>query len=397
MMQAENRLRRFIADHVIILAMLAAGLTGLAVRFSLIPFMSGDFDHFNIPWFDEIKRGQITVMFENGTFNYSPLFFYLYKIVGDLFGWMDTHLVCKLLHIAGEMALSLLCFGWVERMRRGKAPLDRFSFVTFCCFWFNPLLIINAAAWGQTDCFYALFSVLAVLLLVKDMPVWAMASFAVSCAWKQQGLFLLPLFILMYFCGRKPFSLLWFLLVPAVMTAVSLPMGLIGGSPLQIFDTFFAQFGEHSSTLVLNYPNWYALLGEGAEASALYTPVMVGALAILFCAAAVYLITRKTVLQGAQIALVGAWCVLLCVFFLPRMHDRYAIVGEVLLLCYALLCRKPAMLAALALCFIAALNAYATYLISPFLSTGMAVALQTACLILLTREVYLSAKPDCQN
>ena len=396
MLQAEKRLRRFIADHVVLWAMLAAGLIGIAVRFSLIPFMSGDFDHFNIPWFDEIQRGQITVLFENGTFNYSPLFFYLYKITGDLFGWMDTHLVCKILHIAAEMALSLLCFGWVDRAGRGKAPLNRDSFLTFCCFWFNPLLILNAAAWGQTDCFYAIFSVLAVLLLVKDRPVWAMAAFALSCAWKQQGLFLLPLIILMYFCGKKPFSVLWILLLPAVMTASSLPMGLIGGNPLQIFETFFTQFGEHSGTLVLNYPNWYALLGDGMAASSLYTPVMVGALAIIFCTAAVYLITRKVTLQGTQIVLIGAWCVLMCVFFLPRMHDRYAIVGEVLLLCYALLTKKPAALLSLALCFTATLNAYASYLIMPFLSTGIAVVLQTASLMLLTREVYQNAKADCK-
>lgn len=392
MLQAEKRFRRFIADHVTGLAMLAVFVIGIAVRLSLIPFLSGDFDHFNIPWFDEIRRGQITVMYENGTFNYSPLFFYLYKITGDLFGWMDTHLVCKLLHIAGEMALSLLCFGWVNRLFNGKAPLNRNSFLLFCCFWFNPVLIINAAAWGQTDCFYAIFSVLAVLLFAKEKPAWAMAAFALSCAWKQQALFLLPLLILLYFCGKKPFSLLWFLLAPAVMALFSLPMGLIGGHPLQIFETFFAQFGEHSGKLVLNYPNWYALLGEGAEANSLYTPVMVGALALIFCASAVYLINRKVTLEGTQIILLGSWCVLMCVFFLPQMHDRYAIVGEVLLLCYALLVRKPAVIVSLALCFTATLNAYAAYLITPFLSTGVAVAMQTASLLLLTREGYLTVK-----
>ncbi|MBQ2955256.1 MAG: DUF2029 domain-containing protein, partial [Clostridia bacterium] len=320
-----------------------------------------------IPWFDEIQRGQITVMYENGTFNYSPLFFYLYKLTGDVFGTAHTHLVCKLLHIAAEMALSMLCFLGIERLRGTRKQPDGASFAVFCCCWLNPVLILNAAAWGQTDSFYVLFSVAAVLLLARRRPVCAMAAFALCCAWKMQGLFLLPLFILLYLCGEKPFSLLWFLLVPAVMAAVSLPMALIGGNPFQLFVTYFAQFGEHSGKLVLNYPNWYLLLGESANAGSLYTPVMIGALAIAFAALAVGFVRRREPPSARQIILLGAWSVLMCAFFLPRMHDRYALAGEVLLLCYALLSRRPAVLVSLVLCYTATLNAYAGYLIAPFL------------------------------
>ena len=216
MLQAEKHLRKWIRNHMTVLAMLAVAAIGVAVRLSLIPFLSGDFDHFNIPWVDEIQRGQITVMYENGTFNYSPLFFYLYKLTGDVFGTAHTHLVCKLLHIAAEMALSMLCFLGIERLRGTRKQPDGASFAVFCCCWLNPVLILNAAAWGQTDSFYVLFSVAAVLLLARRRPVCAMAAFALCCAWKMQGLFLLPLFILLYLCGEKPFSLLWFLLVPAV-------------------------------------------------------------------------------------------------------------------------------------------------------------------------------------
>jgi len=69
----------------------------------------------------------------------------------------------------------------------------------------------------------------------------------------------------------------------------------------------------------------------------------------------------------------------------------------VLLLCYALLSRRPAVLVSLVLCYTATLNAYAGYLIAPFLPDLAAVGLQTAALFLLTREVYLSAKPDCKS
>ena len=40
MLQAEKRSQKWVADHVALLAMLAAAVIGLAIRFSLIPFLS---------------------------------------------------------------------------------------------------------------------------------------------------------------------------------------------------------------------------------------------------------------------------------------------------------------------------------------------------------------------
>ncbi len=393
MLKAEKQFHAFVRKHISVWVMLAILAVGVAVRIALIPFLSGDFSNFNRPWMREIFRGNITTMISDGRFNYSPLYFYLYKIAGDLFFRLinDVGLLCKLVSIAGEAVLSLGCFALFRPLLTDK----RRTPLLFAGLWLNPILILNAAGWGQLDCYYALFCVLAVWLLIKEKPVWAMASFGFACAWKQQALLLLPLFILVYLAGRRRFSLLWFALVPAIMAATSLPMMWIGMDPFILFRIYFAQAQEHGA-LVLNYPNLYALLGTQNNASCLYIPVMVGVLAALFGLLAARVVKNDVVLEGKTLVLMGAWCVLACVYFLPRMHDRYAIVGEVLLLCYALLVCKPIVTLAAGLCFAATLHAYAAYLTASYCPEGTAVLMLTASLVLTSCEVLRLTAPSKQ-
>ena len=62
--------------------------------------------------------------------------------------------------------------------------------------WLSPVMLWNVAGWGQTDIFYTLFALLAVLLLLKDKPQWGLVCLGVSLAWKLQAVFLLPLFLI---------------------------------------------------------------------------------------------------------------------------------------------------------------------------------------------------------
>ena len=386
MLNLEKRCRSFVKEHFVLIAMLAVLVVGAVVRWALFPFVSGDFKNFNVPWLNEMRRIGGNAMVADGRFNYSPLFFYLFKLTGDLFPAGDAAVLCKLMSLAAEVVVSLGCFLAVYRMQVKKTAFS--ALVIFSAFWLHPLLVLNASAWGQTDCYYVIFSLLCVWLFVKKQPVWAIAALGVACSWKLQGIFLLPLVILLYFCSEKHFSILWLLLIPAIMLLTSLPMGLMEMSPMQIFRAYFAQTGEHQTCLALNYPNIYALLGESAETYRLLAPVGVGLLALVFCLSAAWMIRRKTVLKGQSVILAGAWCVLMCTYLLPSMHDRYAMVGELLLLSYALVSRSKTGALATALCVLATLNAYTAYLATPLFPTGFAMLLLAGGLALVCWELY---------
>lgn len=388
MLKIERRILDFIRQHIILFACLAVFVIGVVARVALFPFISDDFRNFNLPWLNELRRIGVNVMIDEERFNYSPFLFYVYQFAANLTSNLYSELVGKVVSVLPEVLVSLSCFCVLDRIQRRGKPANQATFIIFSAFWLNPVLLLNGAAWGQTDCYYAFFSLLAVWLLMCERPVWAIAAMGVSCAVKQQGLFLLPLFILMYFVTAKPFSLLWLVLIPLIMLLTSLPMALFDVSPFYLFKVYALQTGEHLDLLTMNYPNFYTLVASNFEVVGLYMPVCIALLAFAFCFAAVWMIRCRTVLQGQNILLADAWTVLLCTYLLPCMHDRYAIVGELLLLCYALLSRTRTSLIATVLCYLATLNAYAIALSSPFCSTKVAMLMMTVAIILITRELF---------
>lgn len=387
MLRVEKRFRRFLLDHFFVIAIFVVAVIGVLIRSSLFSMISGDLEYFYRGWMYAIQKGQITVLIENGNYDYSPLVFYIYKIVGDLFKHKaKAEVLCKAIACGADVAMCLLSFAFVWSNLRSGDQRDWKRLIVFGAWWLHPILILNGSGWGQLDCFFAFFSVCSVWLLVKERPILALLSFGVACAWKLQAVLLLPLFVFMYLCGNKRFSLVWFALIPAVMVAFGLPMMHIGVSPLWIFEAFFSQASSFSTQLVKNYPNIYVLLGKTAEAEAMYLAMMIGFLATAFCLAAAWMVKNKTVLANTNTILLGAWSVLMCVYFLPRMHERYAIVGEILLLVYAMLVPGRRIWTAVLLCLTAVLNAYARYLAVEIMPEQLAAIFQMAAIVLVTLE-----------
>ena len=109
---------------------------------------------------------------------------------------------------------------------------------------------------------------------------------------------------------------------------------------------------------------------------------------------AVWMMTRRISLEGKSfIVLLGAWCVITCVFFLPRMHERYAIVGELLLLCWAIALARPRGWIYLVWSVIPVLSAYAEYLLrKPFFPLQVGGAMNLLLVAALTWELVQSLK-----
>lgn len=372
-------------------------LLGLFVRWSYLPHLAADLLYMNSSWFEALKDGGIAaVLNPQLQFTYSPLHLYLWLLPAKLLGGWDTHLVLKLISLAFEALNAAACL-WLLKLLWPKQKKALGPFIGFSLIWLSPIMLWNVAAWGQTDVYYALFCILAVALLIKERPQWGLVSLGVALAWKLQAIFLLPLFVMAYFCGRKRFSMLWFLAVPSVLVVSGLPMTLVGESPLFAVNIYLGQTDLYTK-ITYNCPNLFAILGAVAE-----SPLADAAFSwtgILLCVSALALITallvkREAVLDSRTITLLGAWCVLCCVFFLPRMHERYAIVGELLLCCWAAGSGKPRAYACVILTTFATLSAYAQYLFQhAFFSLQVGGFINLLALGLLTWEaVRATEKP----
>ncbi|MEG2186719.1 MAG: glycosyltransferase 87 family protein [Clostridia bacterium] len=396
MMKWEEKLRAWLMAHVLWLGAAAVLLLGLFLRYTYLPLLVADVEFLNAPWFDAIKAGGMAAVLEPSLqYNYSPLHLYLWTLA-TLLPW-DTYTVLKLVSITMEMLLCAACVVLLRTLLP-KQNKKLGSFVGFTLLWLNPVLLWNAAGWGQTDASFALFCVLALWLLLKEKPAWALAALGVALAWKLQAIFLLPLFMMAYFCGKKRFSALWFLLVPGILVLSGVPMMLIGESPLFAVQVYLGQTDLYSQ-ITYNYPNIYALMGEAIGSKTMILG-MFSRTGMALCIAAlggmaVWLITKKVTLQSRATVLLGAWCVLCCVFFLPRMHERYGIVGELLLLCWAVCLWKPRGFVYVLLGMLPVLSAYAEYMFRhPFFPLQWGAVLNLILLGLLTWEVLREVRVE---
>ena len=104
---------------------------------------------------------------------------------------------------------------------------------------------------------------------------------------------------------------------------------------------------------------------------------------------AVWMMHRRIELKNKpMIVLLSAWCVLVCVFFLPRMHERYAIVGEILLVCWAVWSFKPRAFLYVVLSTLPTLSSYAEVLMRhPFFSLQLGGVINLVVILLLTWEL----------
>ncbi|MEG0639518.1 MAG: glycosyltransferase 87 family protein [Clostridia bacterium] len=396
MMKWEEKLRAWLMAHVLWLGAAAVLLLGLFLRYTYLPLLVADVEFLNAPWFDAIKAGGMAAVLEPSLqYNYSPLHLYLWTLA-TLLPW-DTYTVLKLVSITMEMLLCAACVVLLRTLLP-KQNKKLGSFVGFTLLWLNPVLLWNAAGWGQADASFALFCVLALWLLLKEKPAWALAALGVALAWKLQAIFLLPLFVMAYFCGKKRFSALWFLLVPGILVLSGVPMMLIGESPLFAVQVYLGQTDLYSQ-ITYNYPNIYALMGEAIGNKTMILG-MFSRTGMALCIAAlggmaVWLITKKVTLQSRATVLLGAWCVLCCVFFLPRMHERYGIVGELLLLCWAVCLWKPRGFVYVLLGMLPVLSAYAEYMFRhPFFPLQWGAVLNLILLGLLTWEVLREVRVE---
>ena len=90
--------------------------------------------------------------------------------------------------------------------------------------------------------------------------------------------------------------------------------------------------------------------------------------------------------------LLGAWCVLACIFFLPRMHERYGMVGDVLLMVWAVALAKPRGFGWVLLGLLPTLSAYCEYLFNaPIFSLQFGAVLNLLLLGALTWELAREA------
>ncbi len=361
MLQLENRLIEWVRKYCKEISFVMVLVLTYLMRIIFIPIHTWDTDGFYLPWCEEmLAKGFSSIVEGVG----------IYSIAMQLVLWFsaiapfDTAVAIKLFSIVADYIMAAGVAAIVYQLHNGGKQQKRtWAYIAFAAATIMPLPLLNSALWGQSDTIYASFAIWCAYFMVKEKPFAAFVLYGVSFSFKLQAILFLPFLVFMYFAGKKRFSVLQFLVPFGVLFISTLPVVVQGASPF-IGLKIYRELTKYDKAFYINYPGLPAL-GQTQDVEIFN---LVGTLfGMLVCfLMLVWLLHNRREVQGENTLLLGAWSVLICAFLLPGMHERYGMIGEVLLWVYFLVKPNKARFLLAALFTFTGYCAYASYLFGAF-------------------------------
>ena len=308
-------------------------LTGFALimRYALRNVVAGDYKMFFEPWVATLREAGGGIKGLSAEFEYVDYTTPYLTILSFIS-------ICPFLNTLLLMKLVSIFFDFVAAFAVMAIVYDRTKNMTYGILGYGALLMVptvltNGAMWAQCDIIFTSFVLWSLYFMLKDKPAWSMAFYGIAFAFKLQTLFLAPLYVILWMKGKV--KLKHFLFLPLMYVIGMIPSLLAGKSFWKLISVYFFQANGQMDIYALShkFPNIYQLIGtdsflfEYADAGIWVT---LGALMILL-----YCFARKQYEMNACLLLrLGMLLTMTVVFFLPHMHERYAILVDVMAIVY---------------------------------------------------------------
>lgn len=320
-------------------------VVAILVRVLVRDIETGDYRDFLQEWFFDLKEKGGLPGLRDYIGNYNAAYMTIlalltYLPIRPLYSIKAVSVLFDFLLAEGAVLFSR------ELIRKKKMKQEErygFYLLVFTISLFLPTVVLNGALWGQCDSIYAAFSVFSLFFLVKKRYSISLLVFGAALAFKLQTIFLLPVFGIVWIMNRVQetgeFSIFNFLLIPFAGFLLAFP-AILNGMPIgKLLSVYLGQTTEYAEFLTLNFPNIYVFLGNVANKELVYKiGIFFTLLLLLGILGAVLFRNRKEKIEvdGEKILLLAIVVLMVVVFFLPGMHERYFYVGEILILIYAM-------------------------------------------------------------
>jgi Gpi18-like mannosyltransferase len=314
----------------------------VTIKFSFFPFVSGDYSGFLKNWIRVINEAQAKTgglgfeVFSTAFFDYTPAYVYLLW-VGTLFKSVSGLVWIKSISFVFEILLSYFAAKIVHFFKPGYFKL------AFLVIFALPAVVFNGSWWGQCDVVYTTFVLATLHLLLKKNYLWSFVAFGLAISFKLQAIFFAPVFAVLLFTKNIKFRTLVLLpIVSFVVYFITILPAHLAGRPLIDFTnpkesllTIYANQGNAWKGLAMGaIPSIYQWFDNEKYDYFYFAGVWltVGVL-LAFC-----LIVHKSKLRDISnklILKISLVSTLMAPFLLPKMHERYMYIAEILAVVYA--------------------------------------------------------------
>lgn len=324
----KSRTIKVLRKHLFLITIITVAVLSAIIRWYCVPFVSEDMRKYLIPWFSELKAGGGFFALGKSIGNYNLA--YLTLLALGTYLPLPAILVIKVFSMLFDYAAAGACVYLLYVLSKPRTHL--LYGAGFILALLSPETILNSAIWGQCDSIYTTFLLLSLSFLIQHRMFSAFSLFGWALAFKLQGIFFLPLFIIVWLTDDRC-KLKHFFLIPAMMVLSGLPAIFMGHPLRDVFGIYGIQIGW-MRVMTAGCPNLYSF-APNIEFE-YFAPVGILVTLILLGLAAALFIYKNRVLTDNEIQLLSIWSCMVCVYFLPDMHERYLFPADLLLIVWAI-------------------------------------------------------------
>ncbi len=322
-------------------------------RVRMLDYVTADYDCFLSGWVQAFRDGGFSTLAQN-VGDYNLLYQYVLLLISKS-SLYDLYLI-KLFSVIFDFALA-----WVMLLCARKLAGARTCVAVYCVTLVLPTVLMDGACWGQCDSVYVFFILLSLYGIKDGKPAMSAAALAVAFAFKLQTIFFFPVVLLALIHGEyKPRHALCFV---ATYLVTLLPALIAGRSLTDALSVYASQsMGQYFDRLTYNAPNLYVFFpmlefassqeftwmryidGIDSKATNPYlTEALMPALqsaALLACVlltlvVVIYWLRHAREITPEMTLEFALFFAIFLPFVMPKIHDRYFFLADLLSVLYA--------------------------------------------------------------
>lgn len=321
------KIKKFEIGFLDLLLIIFATVFGCSIRYALRNVVAGDYKMFFEPWVATLREAGGGFQGLSAEFEYvdytTPYLLILSFI--SICPFFNTLILMKMVSVffdfVAAIAVGFIVYEMTDKKQSG--------YMAYAVMLFVPTIVANGAMWAQCDIIFTSFVMLSMLFMLKDKPRASLIFYGIAFAFKLQTLFIAPLYVLLWV--KKKMKIQHFLWLPIMYFIGIIPSWIAGKNLWDLLTVYLFQANGEMDIYKLShkFPNVYQIIGtdsflrEYADAGIYFT------LAVLMVL--MYYIARKNFTFTKDLIIrMGMFFVMVVVFFLPHMHERYGILADVL-------------------------------------------------------------------
>lgn len=322
--------------------MVFVNLLGTIVRVVFLPFQSSDFISQQLYWHGQLAGKGLDAL-SMSIPDFSPLYSTVFALLCQTN--LSVQFITKIIPATVDFVLAMTALLIFHEVTDGQSTL-RDRVILYGAVLFNPLLILNASCWGQFDSIHTTFIFLCIYVLIRCIKHrakyggdLAMIFLGLAYSFKYQTICILPITLFIWLVQKEKIlkisQKIW---IPAIYFLTCVPL-IIKGHPLnELVGVYIDQAKNVNTALTTRYPNFYTFVGlftkEPPAYMAVVGMILTGVLLVSFY---LYLFFKRIKLDSLLLLKIAVLVILSMAFFLPFMHERYAFVGEMIIVILAFL------------------------------------------------------------